>query len=335
MLRLLGYLLCALVSVSWRRLAHGRRRPQWAFGFETLVTAMRGYSRWLGTLPFPQMRQEAAHLTQRPPAGVATRTETLGGLRTMHCAPEGTVSSGRVILYLHGGGFVFGSPEQDGALIARLALRCRAEVVAPAYRLAPEDPYPAAVDDAVALYRAVLAAGQAAREVSLVGLSAGAGIALAALVQLRDAGERLPSSVVLLSPMVDCTASSPSWKDKALYDWGQRDVLLAWARAYARDRSLDDPGVSPLQAELHGLPPVLVVAGDLELGRDDAVLLAEKMKAAGTDVVLHLEPDMVHGFVTFDEKLAAVGHTLEAVGAFVRKAPSGRGEGVTSKSMPA
>jgi epsilon-lactone hydrolase len=322
MLRLLGYLLGALVSTSWRRIAHGPARPGWAFGFETLVTAMRGYSRWLGTLPFPQMRQEAAHLTQRPPAGVATRTETLGGLRTMRCTPEGTVSSGRVIVYLHGGGFVFGSPEQDGSLIARLALHCSAEVVAPAYRLAPENPYPAAVDDAVAAYRAVLAAGHAAPEVSLVGLSSGAGIALAALVQLRDAGERLPSSVVLLSPMVDCTASSPSWKDNAPYDWGQRDTVLAWARAYAGDRSLADSGVSPLQAELHGLPPVLVVAGDLELGRDDAVLLADKMKAAGTDVVLHLEPDMVHAFMTFDEKVAAVSQALDTIGNFVRNAPS-------------
>ena len=314
-LRLLGYFLKALISVAWRRARGAGLRSDWSFSFETLVAAMRSYAAWLGTLAPATLRIAAARLTNK--AAVVARAATLNGVNVTRSAPT---RSKRVVVYLHGGGYVLGSPAQDAALIGRLSILAEAEVVAPDYRLAPEARCPCAIDDAIATYRALLSEGLRPDDVSIVGLSSGGGLALAATQRMSEEGLPAPRSVVLLSPMLDCTASRESWTRNAPFDWADRDVVVQWARAYAGDLPLTDSRLSPINGNLTSLPPVLVITGELELGHDDAVALIDKMKAVGSRAQLHVGRSMVHAFVTLNESTAEVGKALDVVRQFLSEA---------------
>lgn len=220
--------------------------------------------------------------------------------------PDGAT---KVILYLHGGGYVFGSAMADGALASSLASRAHRIVVAPDYRLAPENPCPAALDDARKAYQNLLDRGVAPEDIVIAGLSSGGGLALALAARLRDEGAPMPDALVLLSPLLDATATRPSWVENARYDWGDRETVIGWARLYASDLPLDDPRVSPGRGDLRGLPRTLVVAGELELGRDDATVLVDQ------GATLLVGPAMVHAYITF-KGVPAANEALEDVARF-------------------
>lgn len=314
MLRLLLHFFSALCTVALRRSRTGPACPGWSFGFEVLVQTLRLHSHWMATLPVPALRRAADQLKSRIEGGVSMSKDRIGDVPvTSFLAPE--VVSGRVILYLHGGGYVFGSAAQDAGIASQLAKRGHARVVAPDFRLAPEATYPAAVEDVVRVYRRLREQGE--REVVIAGLSSGAGLALSVLMTLRDAHEPLASRAILLSPMVDATGTSVSWSANAALDWGQPDALLRWARFYAGSRSPADPGISPVNGNLGGLPPILVVVGELELGHDDAATLVRRAQKAGVEAVLHVEPDMVHAFMTFGRSDAPTRHALDLIEQFL------------------
>ncbi|HEY1656661.1 MAG TPA: alpha/beta hydrolase [Candidatus Tumulicola sp.] len=191
-----------------------------------------------------------------------------------------------VVYYLHGGGYVAGSPAMYRTLTGAFCRRCRARVFALDYRLAPEHQFPAALHDAIAGYRWLLAAGTAPREIVIAGDSAGGGLALSTLLALRDRGEPLPAGAVLIAPWVDLAAR----RDFVATERGDRRI----AQAYVGDRPLDDPLASALYAELHGLPPLMIQASTSEMLRDDAVRLDAKARAAGVDSSLRLWDDVPH-----------------------------------------
>jgi epsilon-lactone hydrolase len=138
-------------------------------------------------------------------------------------------------------------------------------------------------------------------------------------VHLRDAGKPLPLHSVLLSLMVDATGKSASWSTNASVDWAPPEAGLRWAKMYAGTRDTSDSGISPVHAKLDGLPPLLVVAGDAELLRDDAVRLAERGRAVGVDVTLHVEPAMVHAFIAFGRNDPPTRRTLDVIARFLRQ----------------
>ena len=297
MLRLLVFGLRALGLVSFRRACGARLRPSWSFRFEVVVELMRAYSRWMAGLETSALRRAADGLRQPLPAGVTLHAERIGGV---HCAwfTPAAASAG-IIVFVHGGGYVFGSAQQARGTIAQLALRTRRRVVAPDYRLAPEHPCPAAIEDVVSVYRALLGDGCEPGAIAFAGESAGGGIVLAAAQRLRDARERLPASCLLLSPAIDLCGDSPSWRANHGVDYGERDIILTWNRMYAGARALSHPEVSPLRGDCSGLPRLLVVVGGAELLRDDAVALVEKARAAGTPAELLVGEDMVHAYASF------------------------------------
>jgi len=297
MLRLLVYGLRSLCLVWLRRARGARLRPSWAFRFEVVVELMRVYSRWMASLEPAALRRAADGLRQPLPAGVTSHEEQVGGVPCTWFTPE--AASAEILLFAHGGAYVFGSAQQARGTIAELARRTRRRVVAPDYRLAPEHPCPAAVEDVVSVYRALIGGGLEPRAIGWVGESAGAGITLAAAQRLRDTGVPLPAFCVLLSPAVDLCAESPSWTTHHGVDYGDRDFILTWNRMYAAGRSLADPEVSPLRGDCSGLPRLLVVVGGAELLLDDAVALVQKARAAGTAAELHLGEDMVHAYASF------------------------------------
>ena len=203
---------------------------------------------------------------------------------------------GPVVVYVHGGGYCIGSLDSHRPMLTHLANAVGGRVLAVDYRLAPEHPFPAALDDACAAYRWVLAGGTDPSRVVVAGDSAGGGLTLATLVGLRDVGDPLPAAGVCLSPWVDLTQSGATISANAEADPLVRaDDLDRWAAAYAGSATdPGSPGSSPLFAELSGLPPLLVEVGTAEVLLDDARRLVETARAADVDVTLFEGEDLIH-----------------------------------------
>ena len=224
-----------------------------------------------------------------------------------------------VVLYLHGGGYVIGSPRSHRHLAAAVARASGARALLLDYRLAPENPFPAALDDAVAAYDWLLGRGLDARQVVIAGDSAGGGLTVATLLALRDRGRPRPAAGVCISPWVDLTCSAPSYASKAAVDpiVTQESVTLL-AKAYVGVSDVKAPLISPLYADLAGLPPLLVHVGSDEVLLDDALGLAERARKAGVDVTLEEWPAMIHVWHWFQPMLEEAERATQAIGAFVR-----------------
>jgi epsilon-lactone hydrolase len=225
----------------------------------------------------------------------------------------------RVVLFLHGGGYISGSIDSHRHMIAQAGREARARTLALGYRLAPEHPFPAALDDALAGYRFLLSQDFAPEKIAIAGESAGGGLAVAALVALRDAGVILPACAWLSSPWVDLAMTGGSMSAKAAVDpLIGRAYLTELAAAYLNGADPLNPLASPLHADLHGLPPMLIQVGSAETLLDDAVRLAGVAGAADVRVTLDVWPDMIHAWHLFYQQVAAGRRALAEVGAFVR-----------------
>lgn len=226
----------------------------------------------------------------------------------------------RVVVYLHGGGYVLGSVSSYRAFAGRISRAAAARVLLVDYRLAPEHRFPAAVDDAVAAVRWLARREGGLARVVLAGDSAGGGLTLAVMLALRDAGHALPAAAVCISPSTDLAKTGESISTRAHLD---PIVSVPSTFAHARRYLGDDgdpthPLASPLYAQLHGLPPLLVMVGTHEILNDDSTRFAEKARGAGVDVTLDIAQDMVHIWPFFAAILPEGRQAVERIGAFVR-----------------
>ncbi len=229
-------------------------------------------------------------------------------------------SADRTILYLHGGGYVIGSFATHRGLVARLSRAASARVLQIDYRLAPEHPHPAAVEDATTSYRWLLAAGAMPARTVIAGDSAGGGLTVATLVALRDARQPLPAAAVCMSPWIDLEALGESMTSKAAVDpIVQRDGLLRMAALYLHGANPRTPLAAPLHAGLAGLPPLLVQVGGAETLLDDAKRLVQQARAAGVDATLDVWNDMIHVWQLFAPMLREGQDAIERIGDFVRR----------------
>jgi len=226
---------------------------------------------------------------------------------------------GRVVLYLHGGGYVIGSPRSHRHLAAAIACAAGASALLLDYRLAPEHPFPAAVEDATAADRWLLDQAIAPERIVIAGDSAGGGLTVATLLALREARVPLPAGGVCISPWVDLTCSGASYATKADADpIVRRTGVEEMAQAYLGATSPRTPLASPLFANLRGVPPLLIDVGSDEVLLDDAVQLAERARAAGVDVTLDIYERMIHVWHWFLPMLDEAQTAVEAIGRFVR-----------------
>ena len=226
---------------------------------------------------------------------------------------------GRVVLYLHGGGYVIGSPRSHRHLAAAIAGAAGASALLLDYRLAPEHPFPAAVEDATAAYRWLLDQATAPEHIVIAGDSAGGGLTVATVLALREARVPLPAGGVCISPWVDLTCSGASYRTMAEADpIVRRAGVEEMAQAYLGTTSPRTPLASPLFADLRGLPPLLIHVGSDEVLLDDAVQLAERAKAAGVDATLEIYDRMIHVWHWFLPMLDEAQTAVEAIGRFVR-----------------
>jgi len=229
------------------------------------------------------------------PDDVRVSEVSAGGVPAHWLDAPGT-GSGRVLLFLHGGGFELGSVRSDGELAARLGRASGMRVLFPEYRLAPEHPFPAAVDDVLAAWR-WLRAGQhlSAGSIAVAGDSAGGGIAVALLVAARDSGEALPAAAVLMSPTVDLTSSGASMTERADQDPISTPAMLRqFASDYLAGADPKTPLASPLFASLSRLPPLLIQVGTADLLLSDSERLAAAAAKAGVDVTLEIGEGLPH-----------------------------------------
>jgi monoterpene epsilon-lactone hydrolase len=242
-----------------------------------------------------------------------------GGVPADQIEPTGLAGS-RVVLFLHGGGYSLGSARSHRNLGKRIAYAARARVVLPDYRLAPEHVFPAAVEDAISAYRWLLETGVEPAQIAVAGDSAGAGLALALLVSLRDAGAPLPACGVLLSPFADLECRGESYASLASLDpIVSREMGLAMGRVYVGDREPSDPLASPVNAALAGLPPLLIQVGSREVVLDDARAIERHARDAGVLAKLDVWQGMVHVWHLFASALAEGRRAIDDLGAFIRQ----------------
>jgi len=231
-----------------------------------------------------------------------------------------SAEAGRVVLYLHGGGYVIGSPRSHRHLAAAIAGAAGATALLLDYRRAPEDPFPAAVDDAVACYRWLLEQGASPERIVIAGDSAGGGLTVATMVALRGAGVRQPAGAVCISPWVDLTLSGESYRTKAGVDpIVARPGIERMATAYLGATDPRAPLASPLFADLRGLPPMLIHVGSEEVLLDDAVRLADRARAAGVTATLEVWERMIHVWHWFLPMLDEAGQAVQSIGQFCRR----------------
>jgi monoterpene epsilon-lactone hydrolase len=258
-------------------------------------------------------------LTQFPPApGVEFKEETVGGIPAVWCIPSDAVK-GRTLLYLHGGGYVVGSANAYRLFVSHLATRLKARVLVPEYRLAPENPFPAAFEDAVAAYRWLLNQGIAPQSLAIAGDSCGGGLTIATLATARDAGLPMPAGAFVISPWVDLEVTGESGISKAKEDNVlEVAALQGMAGAYLGATSPRTPSASPLYANLAGLPPLLIQVGSSEILLDDANRLAGRAGAAGVKVRLEIWPAMFHVWHLYAPLLDEGRDALDDAAAFLQ-----------------
>ncbi len=250
--------------------------------------------------------------------GTRRTTVDVAGVRGDWLVPDPDPAPGPVILYFHGGGYIFGSLRTHGRMIAALACAARARVFVLDYRLAPEHPAPAAIHDACAAYRYLLSTGIPAERIVFAGDSAGGNLVLAALLALRDAGDRLPAAGVAISPWVDLACSGDSFATNSAYDFVSKAACLVAAQSYLAGADSRKPELSPLFADLHGLPPLLVQAGAVEVLLDQIrAFVVRAQAAADADVQLSVYPDMVHVWHILHGIIPEAQRGIDEIAAFV------------------
>ena len=224
----------------------------------------------------------------------------------------------KVILFFHGGGFNAGSIDSHRDVMGRISQASGHAVLAIDYRLAPEHPFPAALEDILKVYQWLLENRYPSSDLAFAGSSAGGGLALSLCLKLKQNGLPQPSKVACICPMVDLTLSSESIKRNKASDWVRVDKLSASVKDYAQGKDLTDPLISPFFGDFHGLPPLFIQVGSAEVLRDEVVTTAEKAKAQGVKVTLEEWPEMVHCWQLFAAKVPEGREAIDHIGKFLR-----------------
>ncbi len=259
----------------------------------------------------PGVPREARYLEDRVPGP--------GGTVPVEWVSCGRAERRRVILYLHGGAYLMGSPKTHRSITAPLARLTGMRVMVPDYRLAPEHPAPAAVEDALAAYATLLAQGYAANDIALSGESAGGGLLFALLLLAQEKGYPPPGCIAAFSPWVDLAHTGASIRENA-----HCEVMLPAERVnevaafYIGDGDPRDPIISPLYGDFVNPPPAFITVGEPEILRDDSLRMADRLREAGGEVEMHRTPDVPHAWQFFGPHLPEARSSMESAAAFIR-----------------
>ncbi len=273
----------------------------------------------VATPSIPELRQGIDMLAQMMPPveGIEVTSQDAGGVPAERISVAGS-DEDRIVLYLHGGGYCIGSCNSHRHIAGHLSKAVGTPVLVPDYRLAPEHPFPAAIEDAKAVYGSLLDDGFAADRITITGDSAGGGLTVALQVALRDEGIPLPSASSPHSPYADL-ATLGEVSDEALdLDYLRPETLDLFCANYAKDADVKSPVVSPVYADLSGLPPMLIQVGGSEILLDTARRLAARAKDCGVDVTLEIEPGLFHAWHLFAGAIPEADESIARVANFFR-----------------
>jgi epsilon-lactone hydrolase len=284
--------------------------------------------RWFvtrGLAPDPQIEllrrqmQTVLRFVPGPPRGTLETELDVGVIKVVRVATPQSLQD-RHVLYLHGGGYVMGAPAHYRDFLWRIARVSSARVLCPSYRLAPEHPFPAALDDAITAYCWLLAEGAVPRRLAIMGDSAGGGLALAMLLRLRDEGLPLPAAAVALSPWTDLALTGDSIRNNADADLTLKlERAASFARHYLAGADPRHPYASALYGDPAGLPPILIQVGSDEILRDDSVRMADNLRAAGSPVEIEVWPRMPHVWQLYARVLPEGRRAIARIGTFVQR----------------
>ncbi|MBO0744467.1 MAG: alpha/beta hydrolase [Candidatus Dormibacteraeota bacterium] len=282
---------------------------------ETLDAILRQSAFPVGSDVNEQRRLLREAISAQPlPADVTVTAATLGGVPTAEITVDG-MEPRHVVLYFHGGVYVMSDAFLATGLASQVGRRTQAKVISVDYRLAPEHPYPAAVDDALAAYEALLNNGIAPSDIALAGESAGGGLAIATLVNARDHGLALPAAAFVMSPYVDLTLAGTTMETKRDVDpLLSRELLQPRVVDYTPEQDAALGLISPVFADLSRLPPLIIQAGSHEVLLDDAVRLARQAATADVDVTLDITPRVPHVFQAYSPMLDEAASALDRAG---------------------
>jgi acetyl esterase/lipase len=309
-------------GILYSRALNGPARPSWTLAYELFAAAMRGVQFEVAHRTWEEQRLafDALAGTYAPSLSRVQRARAeLGGVSGEWFTPKSPPELPVTMLYVHGGGYVFGSVKSHQELITRIALACPARTFAPEYRLAPEHPFPAAIDDVVAVYHAIIESGVDPKRLVVAGDSAGGGLTMALLLRLRDAKEPLPAGAALICPWVNLVAKGGSLDTNAAFDWGNERIGNHWSATYMNGQDPAQPLASAVFADLTGLPPLLIQVGAAELIYDQSVALHERAKAAGVDARLAVGEDQIHDWHSFANLFPECARPIDEIGGFVRE----------------
>lgn len=269
-----------------------------------------------------KMRADWDAVSSSPPSKVGAKQTPVdaGGAKAIWFdAPN--AQKDRVILYLHGGGYVLGGPISHGSLAAQLSESAKSRVLFVDYRLAPEHPFPAAIDDALAAYQWLLAQGIKPARLAISGDSAGGGLCIATLLAIKKAGLPLPACAAPMSPWLDMEALGDSMNSKDAEDPIVKKPLLLGMVSMFMPEGADkrDPRIAPLYGDLAGLPPMLIQVGSRETLLDDSRRITERAKKAGVKVQLHEYEGQIHVFQVFCARMDEAKAALDEIGQFVQQ----------------
>jgi acetyl esterase/lipase len=251
-------------------------------------------------------------------SGVRVEADKINGLYVEWLTPKDRMD-GKLLLYLHGGGYVVGGCDMHRKLVSHISRAGRIRALLPEYRLAPEHKFPAAIEDSVAIFKSLLAMGIKAEDIVFAGDSAGGGLSVATMLALRDAGDPLPAAAILLSPFLDVTGSGDSIRTRAAQDpWFRAVDLPGVADLYCEPHQRRFPLVSPVFAEVEGLPPLFIQVGDDEILLSDSERLADACIAAGIDVELEVWPEMWHVFQMFIGEMPEAREAIAKIGQYIQ-----------------
>jgi len=285
---------------------------------ETLDAILRQSAFRVGSTVDEQRRLLRELLSAQPlPAEVAVTAAALGGVPTAEITVDG-IEHRHVVLYFHGGVYVMGDAFLAAELASQVGRRTQAKVISVDYRLAPEHPYPAAVDDALAAYEALLDDGIAPSDIAFAGESAGGGLAIATLVNARDHGLPMPAAAFVMSPYADLTLAGTTMETKSEVDpLLSRELIQPRAADYTSGEDAALGLISPVFADLSGLPPLIIQAGSHEVLLDDAVRLARQAATADVEVTLEITPRVPHVFQAYHPFLDEAVAPLDRAGRFL------------------
>lgn len=272
---------------------------------------------------FREECEKGARLFGDVPEDIEVQPVTIDDIKAEWIMPKGA-GKDKIIFFTHGGGYVSGSCSDHRMHVAKFVKESGIGALLFEYRLAPEHPYPAAVEDTIKAYRWLLDQGTQPSNIVIMGDSAGGGLALAALLAFRDKGLPLPSAAVGISPWTDLKCTGESYRTNVKVCLSPKDSWTVFSKHYYADNDPCLPLISPLYGDLHGLPPILLYAAGDEILRDDSVRFAEKAKAAGVDVRLHVEKGMFHCYPVAAPVFPEAVKAMKDICSFVKMHAEGR-----------